>query len=508
VSEPGNKAGDAKSTAGSGTANGKQPDGTRTHDPLISEALHEFMTTGWAPEEEASGGPLEVAGWAAKRRAKLSESFPGERLVIPSGPLKVRNNDVDFRFRPHSDYVWLTGAQDSDAVLVLEPTGSQGHDAILFYRPRQPRSESMEFWRNGRYGEFWVGRRPTLAELTAAYGLRTQHIDELAGLLESGSVPTRVSRGVDPSVDTLVAARDDDGAADKELRSRLSVLRLVKDAYEIEELQLAVDITIRGFEDCVRELRHAIALGDQSGRSGPSGERWLEGTFWRRARLEGNDVGYYSIVGGGSHATTLHWIRDDGPIRSGELLLMDMGVETRGLYTADVTRTYPISGTWTSLQKDLYSLELAAADAGIAEVKPGNPFKAYHQAAMRVMAHGLADLGLLPCSAEEALDENSQVYRRWTLHGSGHMLGLDVHDCSASPKEAYTEGTLEPGHVLTVEPGLYFQPSDLLAPAEVRGMGFRIEDDLLVTEDGADVMSAGLPRDPDQIETWMGTLSA
>lgn len=504
MSEPGNKAGDAKSTAGAGTAGGKQPDGTRTHDPLISEALHEFMTTGWAPEEVASGGPLEVAGWAAKRRARLSESFPGERLVIPSGPLKVRNNDVDFRFRPHSDYVWLTGAQDSDAVLVLEPTGSQGHDAILFYRPRQPRSESMEFWRNGRYGEFWVGRRPTLAELTAAYDLRTRHIDELPSLLESGSVPTRVSRGVDPSVDGLVAARDDDGEADKELRSRLSVLRLVKDTYEIEQLQLAVDITVRGFEDCVRELRHAIALSE----SGQPGERWLEGTFWRRARLEGNDVGYYSIVGGGSHATTLHWIHDDGPTRSGELLLMDMGVETRGLYTADITRTYPISGTWTSLQKDLYSLELAAADAGIAEVRPGKPFKAYHQAAMRVMAHGLADLGLLPCSADEALDENSQVYRRWTLHGSGHMLGLDVHDCSASPKEAYTEGTLEPGFVLTVEPGLYFQPSDLLVPAEVRGMGFRIEDDLLVTEDGAEVLSAGLPRDPDQIESWMGKLTA
>jgi Xaa-Pro aminopeptidase len=225
------------------------------------------------------------------------------------------------------------------------------------------------------------------------------------------------------------------------------------------------------------------------------GERWIEGTFFRRARAMGNDIGYDSIVGGGKHATTLHWIDNTGPITPGELVLLDMGVEGRNLYTADVTRTLPVDGRFTSLQRDLYDLVHAAQEAGIAAVKPGVPFLAAHDAAMSVLAHGLEDLGLLPVSAEEALSPDSKVYARWTLHGTSHMLGMDVHDCGRASNEAYRDGTLAAGMVLTVEPGLYFQ--------ELRGIGIRIEDDILVTPDGHRNLSASLPRTSAEVEEWM-----
>jgi Xaa-Pro aminopeptidase len=236
------------------------------------------------------------------------------------------------------------------------------------------------------------------------------------------------------------------------------------------------------------------------------GERWIEGTFFRRARAMGNDIGYDSIVGGGRHATTLHWIDNTGPVTPGELLLLDMGVEATTLYTADVTRTIPVSGRYTPLQRDLYSLVLAAQQAGIDAVRPGARYLEPHEAAMTVLAHGLEDLGLLPVSAEEALSPDSKVYARWTLHSTSHMLGMDVHDCAGSRPEAYTQGDLAEGMVLTVEPGLYFQEDDLLVPEEMRGIGIRIEDDILVTADGHRNLSASLPRDPDAVEEWMASL--
>ncbi len=181
-----------------------------------------------------------------------------------------------------------------------------------------------------------------------------------------------------------------------------------------------------------------------------------------------------------------------------------MGVEGRNLYTADVTRTLPVDGTFTSVQRELYDLVLAAQEAGIATVRPGVLFSDVHAASMRVLAHGLDDLGLLPVSAEEALDPDSAVYRRWTLHGTSHMLGLDVHDCGKAAPESYAKGELAPGMVLTVEPGLYFQADDLLVPDELRGIGIRIEDDVVVTADGCDNLSAALPRSADDVEAWMG----
>jgi Xaa-Pro aminopeptidase len=298
---------------------------------------------------------------------------------------------------------------------------------------------------------------------------------------------------VDARVDGLVAA---DSALDADFARVLSELRLVKDEWEVAELQEACDITTLGFEDSVREWDRVLEFG----------ERWLEGTFFRRARAMGNDIGYDSIVGGGRHATTLHWIDNDGPITPGELVLLDMGVEGRNLYTADVTRTLPIDGTFTATQRELYDLVYAAQQAGIEAVRPGVPFLAAHHAAMDVLAHGLDSMGLLPVSAAEALDPDSKVYGRWTLHGTSHMLGMDVHDCGRAATDVYPRGDLAEGMVLTVEPGLYFQEDDLLVPEELRGIGIRIEDDILVTADGARNLSAALPRSSADVEAWMGGL--
>jgi Xaa-Pro aminopeptidase len=178
-------------------------------------------------------------------------------------------------------------------------------------------------------------------------------------------------------------------------------------------------------------------------------------------------------------------------------------VENRNLYTADVTRTVPVSGTFTPLQRQIYDLVFRSQQAGIDVIRAGTRFDDVHQACMRVLAEGLADLGVLPVSVDEAMDPGCIFYRRWTLHGFGHMLGLDVHDCAAARQERYREGVLEAGYVLTVEPGLYFQPDDELVPAELHGIGVRIEDDVLVTPTGAVVMSEALPRSADAVESWL-----
>ncbi|WP_307865349.1 M24 family metallopeptidase [Streptomyces montanisoli] len=235
------------------------------------------------------------------------------------------------------------------------------------------------------------------------------------------------------------------------------------------------------------------------------GERWLQGTFDRHARTVGNGPGYATIVGSGKHAPTLHWVRCDGPVAEDDLLLLDMGVETRSHYTADVTRTFPAGGTFSPVQRQVHDLVERAHRAGLAAVGPGRPFTDFHHASMEVIARGLHDWGLLPVSVDEALGDRGQHHRRYLICGIGHHLGLDVHDCARSTYEAYHGRTMAPGMVLTVEPGLYFHAHDLTVPPELRGIGARIEDDVLVTADGSDVLSGALPLDAPGLERWMRT---
>jgi Xaa-Pro aminopeptidase len=465
---------------------------TESHDPDFPDAFLQFMRQGWR-EDPLAVTPAPEAPHYEKRRAALSEAFPGETLIIPSGNEKVRANDTDYPFRPGSDFVWLTGDRDPDSVLVLRPTGS-GHDAVLYTHQRNSKDTDAFF--RSRNGELWIGRTHTLAEKSTELGVETAAWEDLGKAL-AGSAParTRVLRGLDPNVDRTVLAYepDRDHPRDRELAWTLSELKLVKDEWEIAQLQEAIDATVRGFEDVVRVLP-----ADRGVR-----ERLLEGVFGLRARHDGNDVGYGSIVGAGAHATILHWVRNTGVTKPGELLLMDMGVEGHNFYTADVTRTVPVSGTFSPLQRQVYDIVYASQQAGMDAVKPGARFRDIHQTCMRVLTEGLHDLGLLPVSVDEAMDKQSTVYRRWTLHGFGHMLGIDVHDCAHARNQSYRDGTLAEGYVLTVEPGLYFQPEDDLVPAELRGIGVRIEDDVVVTADGCRNLSAGLPRSSAEVETWM-----
>ncbi|WP_344629048.1 aminopeptidase P family protein [Streptomyces glaucosporus] len=459
--------------------------------PGVSDELAENMRTGWADTELRDLEPVPQAARTAERRAKLSARFPGERLVIPAGNLKTRSNDTEYPFRSSVEYAYLTGNQTEDGVLVMEPRADGGHDAVLYLLPRSNR-ENGEFWLDGQ-GELWVGRRHSLTEAEKLYGLPCKDVRTVADTLREARGDVRVVRGHDAGVEAALADKTT-AERDEELKVFLSEMRLVKDDFEIGELQKAVDSTVRGFEDVVRVLDRAEATS----------ERYIEGTFFLRARVEGNDVGYGTIAAAGPHATTLHWVRNDGPVRSGDLLLLDAGVETHTLYTADVTRTLPVSGRFTDLQRKIYDAVYEAQEAGIAAVKPGAKYLDFHHAAQRVLAGKLVEWGLVEGPVERVLELGLQ--RRWTLHGTGHMLGMDVHDCAAARRETYAEGTLEPGMCLTVEPGLYFQPDDLTVPEEYRGIGVRIEDDILVTEDGNRNLSAALPRRSDEVEAWMARL--
>jgi Xaa-Pro aminopeptidase len=464
-------------------------DGSQSHDPDFPESFVEFMRTGWR-DSVLDVTPLTQVPNHAKRRAALADAFPGETLVIPTGRSRVRANDTEYPFRPGSDHAWLTGEHDPDAVLVI----GANHDATLFVRPRSPR-DTDEFFRDRAYGELWIGRRHTLGEKSTALGIETADLSTLPDVLDHlAPARTRVLRGYDPAVDAAVRPIDN-GNRDDELARTLSELRLVKDEWEIAQLQDAVDATARGFADVARVLP-----ADR-----PVSERLLEGVFRLRARHDGNDVGYTAIIGGGRHGAILHWTRNDGRTEPGELLLMDMGVENRNLYTADVTRTVPVSGEFSPLQRQVYDIVYAAQQAGIDAVTPGVKFDDVHQTCMRALAEGLAELGVLPMSVDEAMDKDTIAYRRWSLHGFGHMLGMDVHDCARASKQRYREGTLAEGYVLTVEPGLYFQPDDELVPAELRGVGIRIEDDVLVTRSGARNLSAALPRTATEVESWLAT---
>lgn len=476
-----------------------------------SAAFKKFIAQGWAPRPAELPSRAEVASYAAARRASVSRAFPGERIVVPAGSLKVRSNDCDYAFRPHSAFAHLTGLgadREPSAVLVLEPATTGGHEAVVYFRPRAER-DTEEFYADARYGELWVGVRPSLAEIEAELGLTARHVDELAQSLgkDVGALRVRVVRDADAAVTAAVdAARsqvegsdaESAQALDRELAVALSELRLTKDEWEVDQLRAACAATAEGFEAIARSLPDAVAKG--------RGERWVEGQFALVARHRGNGVGYDSIAAAGDHACTLHWVRNDGQVRDGDLILVDAGVEVDSLYTADVTRTLPVNGQFSDAQRKVYQAVLDAQEAGMAAVKPGNRFKDVHAAGIRVIAERLSEWGLLPVDVETALSDEGGHHRRWMVHGTSHHLGLDVHDCSLARREHAREGELRPGMVITVEPGLYFTADDLAAPPELRGIGVRIEDDVLVTEDGYENLSAALPRRPDEVEAWLAGL--
>lgn len=446
----------------------------RSTTPQSDRFLSHIMS-GWSESDDTLPTQREAAAFAADRRAQIGAEYVGKRLVVTAGVMKQRSNDTFYPFRAHSAFSHLTGwGSDSEpgAVLVLDPIdeargSADTHEATLYFRERAGR-DSEEFFANPEIGEFWIGPRPSLAQVAADLGIRTAPLE---------SFETQTT--------DLTLENEDFARATSEMR-------LVKDAYELAEMQAAVDATARGFDDVLTELGRAVAE--------TRGERVVEGVFNLRARLDGNTVGYDTIAASGAHACTLHWIENNGTVQEGDLMLLDAGVELDSLYTADITRTIPISGSFSPVQRRVYEAVLEAADAARAIVRPGIRFGDVHDAAMKVIERKTREWGFLPEASE---GDDTPYHRRYMVHGTSHHLGLDVHDCAQARREMYLDGMLEAGMVFTIEPGLYFQPDDLTVPEEYRGIGVRIEDDIVVTEDGCVNLSAEIPREADAVEAWV-----
>lgn len=492
----------------SDTATSRARSGNRSTTPA-SERFAAYIGGDWRPRDEEHPEARPQASFAAERRQRLSDLYQGHRLVVPAGRRKQRSNDTDYPFRAHSAFAYLTGwGADAEpgSVLVLEPT-ADGHDATLYFRERAGR-DSDEFYADPEIGEFWIGARPSLAHVAAELGLRTSHLAGLGDALRASGRPTLVVREADPAVAAEVAAVRPDPIenahteqthTDATLARDLSEMRLVKDAFEVEQLRTAIAATARGFDDIIRELPH-ISEHER-------GERLVEGVFYTRARSDGNAVGYDTIAASGANACILHWTRNDGPVRRGDLILIDAGVELDSYYTADITRTLPVNGRFSEEQRLVYETVREAADAAFAVVRPGIRFRQIHETAMGVIARRTAEWGLLPVTAEESLEPGNQHHRRYMVHGTSHHLGLDVHDCAQARRELYLDGVVSEGMTFTIEPGLYFHADDLTVPERLRGIGVRIEDNILVTADGAENLSIAIPRTADDVEEWIARLN-
>jgi len=474
----------------------KKAVGNRSTTP-ISDAFRDFIQTGWAPRPAQPGTAFEQSALAAHRRSLVSAEFPGIPLIIPAGSPKQRSNDTDYPFRPHTAFTYLTGWGSGSvpgSILLGIPDGDT-HHFVVYQRPPAPRT-SDEFYANPGLGEFWTGPRPGLDDVATWLGIETRDLADWKATTSHVLAQAVIIREADPAITAEVdAQRETENPEDDRLAQVVSELRLVKDDWEINQLRAAVAATHDGFRDIVESLSEAVGH--------ERGERIIEGVFHQRARLAGNDVGYGTIAASGPHACILHWVRNDGPVNPGDLVLVDAGVELDTLYTADITRTLPVSGSFSPIQRRVYEAVLEAADAAFDVVKPGIVFRDIHDTAMQVIARYVSEWGFLPVDLEASLAPEGQHHRRYMIHGTSHHLGLDVHDCAQARREMYLDKELEPGMVFTIEPGLYFQPDDESVPVEWRGIGVRIEDNIVVTATGAENLSRHIPRTPDDVEKWV-----
>jgi len=434
---------------------------------------------------------LNGAPFRSRRRALL-ERMEGGVAVVATAAARLRNGDSEYRFRPDSDFHFLTGFREPDAVLVLckgRPEGEQ----VLFLQPRNPEQET------------WTGRRLGVDRAPAELGFDEAHpIGELDALLPGllrGRDPlfwrTGLRLDLDQRILPVVNAlrlrvREFNSSPARIVDPSLLLheMRLRKDAHELASMRRAAQIT---------SAAHVAAMrATAPGRHEYEIEATVEYEFRRRGA---NGPAYPSIVASGANATILHYHENSRRMAAGDLLLLDAGSEV-DCYAADVTRTWPVSGTFSPPQRRVYELVLAAQHAAIAAVKPGASVNDAHDVAVRTLVDGLRALGLLPGSTEEILQ--SRTYRRFYMHRTGHWLGLDVHDAGAYFATPGEHRRLEAGMVVTVEPGLYFPEDDATVLAEYRGIGVRIEDDVLVTGSGNEVLTLACPKEVSELEALVG----
>ncbi len=422
----------------------------------------------------------------SERRARFVAQLGEGVAIFPGGHLVRRVNDVDHVFRQRSDLLYLTGFDHPNAVAVISQRG-----LVLFVEPRD------------RDAETWHGRRPGVDGAIEQFGADTAYpVSELRRRLPDllQNLPRLFHRfGEDVELDRAIVETL------AELRSKgrtgitapneisdphviLDEMRLRKDAHELTLMRHAAEIS----HDAHRAAARAASPGGYEFEL----EAELAYVFRKRG---GAGAAYPSIVAAGENATILHYTENTGLLREGELVLIDAGVEFGG-YASDVTRTYPIGGRFQQPHADVYQAVLAAQRATLEAVRPGTSLRELHDVAVRSLSQSLIDLGALTCSLDQAIAD--ELYKRFYMHGTGHFLGLDVHDVGSHRVEGKPR-PLEPGMVFTVEPGLYFRPDEPDCPAELRGIGVRIEDDVVIVDDGYEVLTRSIPKEPSAVETWM-----
>ena len=424
-----------------------------------------------------------------RRRQLMRMAGDDAILVLPAAPERIRSRDTHYPYRQDSDLWYLTGFPEPEAVLVLVPGRSHG-EAILFCRERDPEREG---WDGPRFGPEGAVERFGLDD---AYPI--DDLDEiLPGMLEGRSrVYYHFGRDTDFDLKLIgwlnqVRAQVRTGAQPPheflELGHLLDELRLFKSPAELKLMQRAADISVLAHQAAMRMAEPGVR------------EYELQAEVERVFRMHDAVPAYGSIVGAGANACVLHYIANSAQSREGDLVLLDAGAEYRS-YAADITRTFPVNGRFSPAQRVLHDLVGQAHAAALAKARPGEVWDAIHEAAVATLAEGLLRLGLLKGKLEKVIADGS--YKRFYRHKTGHWLGLDVHDVGDYRVDGQSR-VLEPGMVFTIEPGLYVDANDTTVDAKWRGIGIRTEDDVLVTKDGARMLTAALARSADEIEAFM-----
>ena len=437
----------------------------------------------------AGPAPLEVF---RARRERLLELADGGVVLLASNPELLRSRDTEVPYRPNTDLYYLTGVEEPEAFAILTPHDPE-HRFTLFVRPRDPERER---WNGPRIG---VEAAKERFGADAVYPI--DEVDERAAALLGAAASVLYPAGGDPAVDARVLAlvnrarrsrpRTGTGpTAVVDLDEILAEMRKIKDEHEIERIRVAASIGAAGHRAAMARARPGLGEWEL--------EAALEAAF---RSLGAAGPSFASIVAGGEHATFLHYTTNDSPIPDGALVLIDAGAEW-GMYCSDITRTFPISGRFTAPQRELYDLVLAAENAAIEAVRPGAEISAVHDAAVRVMAEGMLRLGILQDESVDAAIESAS-YRRYYMHQTSHWLGLDVHDVGVYKMDG-GPARLEPGMVLTIEPGIYIDADSESVPAPYRGIGIRIEDDVLVTDHGREILTRGVPVEAEEVERLVG----
>ncbi|WP_019916869.1 Xaa-Pro aminopeptidase [Methyloversatilis discipulorum] len=428
----------------------------------------------------------------SERRARLIERMGTGVAVIATAPERARNRDTHYGYRHDSYFYYLTGFAEPEAVLVL--VAGDSPRSILFCREKNEEREIWDGWRHGPGAareKFGFDEAYVYGELDAKLPDLLANQPRLHYVIgEDAAWDQRMMAALN-AVRAQVRAGRQAPAELLDIRQPLDDMRLIKDLHEQALMRRAADISARA---------HRRAM--QATRPGAM-EYEIEAEILHEFRRSGSEApAYGSIVAGGANACVLHYVSNDAELRGGDLLLIDAGCELGG-YASDITRTWPVSGRFNAAQREVYQLVLDSQTAAFAEVKPGARFIDYHDAAVKVLAQGMLDLGLLQGSLDEVIDKGD--YRRFYMHRTGHWLGMDVHDAGeyrprgGGPNEWRA---LEAGMVLTVEPGCYIRPADDV-PEAFWNIGIRIEDDVIVTADGCDIYTAAAPKTVADIEAVM-----